>query len=321
MEQSFLDLLQILQDEDRPVPFERLSELSDLDKQQAAQVQESWPHIPEIRRRILIEALGQQAFEHIELTFEPINRFALLDPDAKVRSIAIQNLWECEDPSLAKPLLKALREDREANVRAVAATALGLFVWLGEIEEIPEELLRLIEDGLLEAVLHDEDAEVRRRSLESLGFSSHTEVPRLIEEAYKTKDEPFVQSALFAMGRSASNQWNPHVLAELHHASPKIRLEAARAAGELEVQEAIENLIDLLLDVDQGVRDAAIWALAEIGGEEARDTLIDTLETAEDEAFLTYVSEALDHMAFIDGTRDLLLFDFDEDEDPEEPLH
>ncbi|NIS81444.1 MAG: hypothetical protein GTO14_14855 [Anaerolineales bacterium] len=321
MEKAFHDLLEIIRDEDRPFPFERLAELSDLDKHHTAQLHEMWPHFPETRKRILLATLGQQAFEHIELTFEPINRLALFDSDAEVRSIAIQNLWECEDPTLAKPLLNALNEDGEAHVRAVAATALGLFVWLGEIEELPADLLRLIEEGLLRAAVQDEASEVRRRSLESLGFSSRSEVPRLIENAYQTEEESSKQSALFAMGRSASDLWKPHVLAELFHASPKIRLEAARAAGELEINEAIENLIDLLQDIDEGVRDTAIWALAELGGEDAKEALVDILRTAEDEAFLTYVSEALDHMAFIDGTRDLLMFDFDEFEDPEEHLH
>lgn len=321
MKKSFQELLEALRDENQPFPLERIAELSDLDKPHLEQLEQAWPLIPVHRKQILIQTLGQQAFDHFELTFEGINRIAMHDPNAEVRSFAIQNLWECEDPALAEPFLNALKDDPVPSVRSAAAAALGLFVWLGELEELPAELLIKIEDGLLAAIQRDEVQEVRRRSLESLGFSSREEVAMHIEDAYQTGDDDLMQSALFAMGRSASGEWKAHVLEQLTNASPKIRLEAARAAGELEIRESIDNLIDLLEDVNDAVRDAAIWALSEIGGEDATNALIDMLGLSEDEALSSYLSEALDHMAFVDGTRDLLLFDFDDEEPSEDLLH
>lgn len=315
MTTSFEQLLEILSDEAQPLPLSDLAELSDLDTDRTAQFSEIWEHLSNERRRTLIIEFGRQAEQRIDLLFEPINRSAISDPDAEVRKGAINNLWECEDPTLVPPFLAVLTHDPASEVRATAAKALGLFVWLGEIEQLVKELLGQIEQGLLTAIVQDPDEEVRRRSLESLGFSSRSEVPALIEQAYNSGDEALVQSALLAMGRSVSDQWGPQVLTKLHNPAPYIRLEAARAAGELELRESIESLIDLLDDVDKQVRAAAIWSLGQLGGEDAADALLLLLDSAEGEHLTELIEEAIDHLAFVDNTRNFLLIDVDDPED------
>ena len=315
MTTSFEQLLKILSDETQELPLSDLSELSDLDKDRTAQFSEIWEHLSDERRRTLIIEFGQQAEQRIDLMFESINRLAISDSDAAVRKGAINNLWECEDPTLVPPFLDVLTHDPASEVRAAAAKALGLFIWLGEIEQLVKGLLGQIEQGLLTAVVQDPDEVVRRRSLESLGFSSRKEVPALIEQAYTSGDEASIQSALLAMGRSVNDQWGPQVLTELYNPAPPIRLEAAKAVGELELREATESLIDLLDDVDKQVRAAAIWSLGQLGGEDAADALLLLLESAEEEHLIELIEEALDHLAFVDDTRDFLLFDFDEPED------
>jgi hypothetical protein len=39
------------------------------------------------------------------------------------------------------------------------------------------------------------------------------------------------------------------------------------------------------------------------------------LETTEDESEIALLEDALDYLAFVDGTRDIALFDFDDDQD------
>jgi HEAT repeat protein len=258
----FEHLLETLSDEAQQLPLSDLAELSDLDTDRTAQFSEVWEHLSDERRRTLIIEFGRQAEKRIDLIFEPINRLAISDPDAEVRKSAINNLWECEDPTLVPPYLDVLTHDPASEVRAAAAKALGIFVWLGEIEQLVKELLGQIEQGLLSAIVQDADEEVRRRSLESLGFSSRSEVPALIEQAYTSGDEALIQSALLAMGRSVSDQWAPQVLTELYNPAPSIRLEAARAAGELELRESIESLIDLLDDVDNQPRKSTLSNLS-----------------------------------------------------------
>ena len=315
MTTSFEQLLDLLSDETQPFSLEGLAELSDMDAERTKRFSNVWDLLPTDRRRTLIHEVGTQADLKIELTFEQVNRLALSDSDSEVRAIAIHNLWECESPDLVPHFLEILKQDATSQVRAAAAKALGLFVWLGEIDQLSVDLLHQIEDALLEATKEDLENGVRRRSLESLGFSSHKEVPLLIEQAYKSGDEAYIQSALYAMGRSASDQWQSHVLEEMHNPSPAIRKEAAKAAGELELREATESLIEILDDVNFQVRDSAIWALGQLGGEEAADALLLLLDNSDDEKLVETLEEALDHLAFVNNTRDFLLIDFPDNEE------
>jgi HEAT repeat protein len=315
MTTSFEQLLELLSDEDQPFPTAKLSELSDLDSECVKQLREIWNQLPVDRRRTLVHEIGIQAELRFELTFEQVNRLALQDSDPDVRAIAIQNLWECESPDLVPHFLSTLNQDPTSLVRAAAAKALGLFVWLGEIDQLSADLLHQIEDDLIRATQEDQEEEVRRHSLESLGFSSRKEVPPLIDQAYRSGDEAYMGSALYAMGRSASDQWGPYVMDEMDNPSPIIRKEAAKAAGELELREATEALIELLDDVNNKVRDSAIWALGQLGGEDAADALLLLLDNAEDGELIQTLEEALDHLAFVNDTRDFLLIDFDDKEE------
>ncbi len=315
MSDSYEHLLSILEDESAPIPVSRLSELSDLDQARVDRLLQLWPNLTAPRRRELIEELGQLADMHFALTFEPINQFAIDDPDPVVRCIAIGNLWESEDPSLAPRFINALLKDPHADVRAAAATALGHFVLLGELGNISGEVLTQVEDALLATSASDPQSEVRWRCIESLGYSSRSEVTALIQAAYDSGIEEPMRAALLAMGRSANNLWNPQVLAELNSPSPLLRCEAARAAGELEIKEAVPTLIELLDDVADDVRIAAVWALGQLGGEQASQALSALLQTSPDEDEAAWIQDALDHLIFVDNTQGLLFSFPDESEE------
>ncbi len=291
--------------------------LSDLDADGLRELREAWPRVPEVRKRQLLSQLRRLADDRIELTFEKVNRLALSDSDPQVRRQAIDNLWECEDASLVPTLTQTLAADPDPAVRVAAASAAGQFVYLGELERVPETQRRRVEEGLLLASAEDADPSVRLAALQALGFSSRSEVPPLIEAAYRSGDELQVHAALIAMGRSASAAWAPAVTAELASPSPSLRLEAARAAGELDLRATVPGLLELLEDVNEDVRRAAIWSLGQLGGQQAERALQGLLrrEPAQEEA--TLLEEALENLAFVDGTRDFLMLGFDDDVDDE----
>lgn len=311
MSTAFEKTLQILADVDQEIPVDRFPDLSDLDTDQVAQLKKIWDGLPVERRRDLLRLLGEQALAHVELNFDRIHQLSLADHDPEVRQLSIDNLWECEDHSLITPFLRALATDVAANVRRSAADGLGQYVLLGEVEQIPPEVLRDVEQALLAACSSSETSEVRRAALVSLGYSSRPEVPDLILQAFESGSEPFVVSALVAMARSANDEWNPQVQARLNSPSPSIRLAAVRAAGELELGETAPDLVELLDDADDEVRRAAIWSLGQLGGEVAKQILADLLESSEDLEETQLVQDALDNLAFVDGTRDLFLFNLD----------
>lgn len=316
MNDPFETLLDILGDEDQPIPKERLSEFSDPDRAQLAILRRAWLDIPPDRRRLVISELGRMAIEHFEFLFEPVNRHAMQDPDPQVRSQAIENLWESEDPALVLPLLAAARADTSSEVRAAAAKALGKFVYLAELEELSMGLRSQIEETLFAVAKTDKDKDVRRRSVESLGYSSRQEVRPLIEAAYEDPDPDDRLAAITAMGRSADDEWGGFVLDNLHHSGPTIRAAAARAAGELELRESIPDLIELLEDVHQEVRRQAIWALGQLGGAEAKSALSEMMDMELDDDTSDTVRDAFDHLVFLEDTRDILHVDYDPAEDP-----
>lgn len=312
---SLEQLLDVLRDESQPIPSSRLLELSDLDAQQLEILTGAWHDLSDERRREILHTLGRLADVNFSLIFEPINRFAILDPDPEVRRTAIDNLWECDDQDLALPLLTALTSDPDAQVRAAAAKALGHFTYLGELDQLPHDLLITISDRLLQVIADDEDQTVRRHTLASLGYSSRTEVPAVIQQAFGSGIEEMQQAALLAMGRSANQMWADLVLSQLHNPAPPLRAEAARAAGELEIRDATNDLVDLLADVEASVRLAAAWGLGQLGGPEATAALSDVLTSTENPEEAAIIQDAIDHCAFVDGTQDFLLFDFDDPED------
>lgn len=309
--EDLLKLLPQIANEDSPIPLDDFSAISDMNSDDLDAFLEVWQALSAERRRDLIEELGRQADEHIELNFELINRAGLDDQDEAVRRIAISNLWECKDDDLIEVYLESIKKDPSSEVKVAAADALGRYVLLGELEEISADQHHEIEDTLLK-VLDDETFDLLQQScIEALGYSSRQESERVIERAYASEDPDIRRSALVAMGRSYNQRWEPHVLQELTSPFPGIRAEAARAAGELELKIALEPLIELLDDVHASVQEAATWSLGQIGGDTAEEALLAMQELTEDEDMLKTIEDALDHLAFLKGSPDFALLDFE----------
>ena len=271
-----------------------------------------WPRISTQRKHTLLDDLEELSETDSLTNFDDLARPLLKDNDPQVRIQAIRLLWENEDVKLAQTFLKMLNEDDVAEVRAAAANALGLFIYQGELEKIPTELHHRIEDDLLRTVNSSEEALVRRRALESLGYSGREEVVPLIEAAYHKKDPEWVVSSLFAMGHSCDGRWKKHVLAKLHAPDDEIRSEAIHAAGELELVSARSVLLDLLVDEeDLEIRRELIWALSKIGGEGVRARLEELLDIETDEEEAGFIEEAMDNLTFTEDMAQFGLFDLD----------
>jgi HEAT repeat protein len=95
---------------------------------------------------------------------------------------------------------------------------------------------------------------------------------------------------------------------------PALRMEAARAAGELELAEALPMLLELLDDPDENTRQASIWSLSQIGGEGVQEALEGLYEAAEDEGELELLESALDNLTFTQGVKLMPLFELPDEE-------
>jgi HEAT repeat protein len=313
VEIPFNQVISTLLDENTVFTAHYLHRLSDLEGEDLAELAEHWPQVSAPRRRAVMADLEALHEVNFLLSYEALSRLALSDQDGEVRLTALRTLWDYDPRDLIPHFIEMCKMDPEAAVRAGAATALGKFIYLGELEELSAKSLAVVEGQLLETIRGSDEPLVRRRALESLGFSSRAEVPALIEEASARSDEGWLASALFAMGRSVDDRWLQFVMDHLEHVSPKIQLEAARAAGELEIGEAVPRLLELIEEGDEDVRSAAIWSLSQIGGKRVRNALQALFDLAFDSEDAEYIENALDNLTFNQDLIDFSLFDFDED--------
>jgi HEAT repeat protein len=310
----FQAVVDALLDNGTTFPPRYLHRFSDIARADLTLLLKAWPQIATKRKQTLLEDLEELAEVDTLTSFDDMARPLLKDADPQVRVRAIRLLWETEDAKLVPIFLNILNEDPDTEARAAAANALGLFVYQGELEKIPEELHHRIEDALLKVLESSKEILVRRRALESLGYSGRAEVIPLIQNAFHDKNPDWVVSALFAMGRSSDERWKKQVLSKLHDPEDEIRSEAIHAAGELELASARPVLLDSLEDEeDLELRRELIWALSKIGGEGVRAKLEEILEAEEDDEEADFIEEAMDNLSFTEDMSKFDLFDLDPD--------
>jgi HEAT repeat protein len=310
----FQQVLAALLNEDKSFPPLLLYRFSDLEGEDLQALAHAWPLVEVRRRQAILEDLEELGEADTVLSFEALYRLALQDSDPVVRRLSVRGLWDYEPTDLIDTYLTMLHQDADTEVQAACASALGQFVYLGEIEEIPQVKLDEVVAELLETYKGKAAPLIRRRALEALGFSSHEEVPGMIESAYYSNRKDWVLSALVAMGRSANAQWGELVLQMLQHDDDEIRMEAARTAGELELKSTVESLKLLARDQDNGVRQAAIWSLSQIGGPGVADLLDELYEETDDDDELELIESAMDNLAFTEDIQLFSLLELDEED-------
>lgn len=311
---DFSQLLSALADQNQPFPSKLLPRFSDLSRHDIKEIEKVWPQLDTKRKVSVLEDLEDLAEDDMLVNFDDFAMAILSDPDPMVRVIAIRLLSECERPALVTCLTDLMIEDSNDAVRAAAASNLGRFVLLGELDSIPETLKIANIQNLLDVVNGHDLPQVRRRALESLGYSCHPAVPELLQKAYDSKDILWVASALYAMGRSADDRWIKHVMKKIDSPDLEVQYEAIRAAGELEIRAAKEIFFDMLDDEVEGqdIRFAIVWSLSQLGGDDSKQKLEQLLDESEDADEINLLERALENIELSgEVVEGLDLMDFD----------
>lgn len=310
----FSSILSALEEDARALSAKYIGHFSDLSPANLDAVMRIWPNLPLARKHLLLKRMVELFDEDTLLSFDALAARLLDDPDAQVRVYALKLLAETVDTRLLPHLIQMVRSDPEPVCRAEAAALLGGFVEMGELEEMSAGHLQQVIDCLLWAAA-DADASLARAALESLGYSSRSEVTALIEAAFRRRDPRWQASALVAAGRSADARWQKQVIEAFLSEDQQTRLAAVRAAGELQLKPARQPLLNMIEDEqDDEVLQAIIWSLSLIGGEDVREYLQTLMDDTDDDDMLDFLEDALLNLDFTEDTERFNLLAYDEDE-------
>lgn len=274
------EYLDELADGSRQLKVAGLQQVSQLSREQRAELGRRWPGIDVRRRRRLIQELIDLSEDNVDLNFDAVFLRGLDDDDRDVRLESVRGLWEHESPGLIGSLVELLQADDDPAVRAEAALALGRFVVMFELGSLRENHFARAESALRRTLEKaDEVEEVRARALEAIGARDVPWVRQAIREAYESGAHRPKVSAVHAMGRSTANRWLPLLTRELASDEAELRYEAAMAAGAIGDDSVVHQILPLLIDEDDDVREAASAALGEIGGPAAKEALLAMMDS------------------------------------------
>lgn len=286
---------------DTPIATHTLRALDRLNDRALQRLQAVWPTLEDDRRAYIATKLCAMSRVDFRLDFAPIFRFMLSDIDSRVRLSAVNGLSEDETPDLIDIFVVMLRSDPSDRVRAAAATALGRFMYQSVMDKLSKRRHDQVYSALMGALISSpEKSRTRRAALRALACVSNDEVDLRIRDAYASEHLPLRISAVFSMGRSNDRRYQHVVLSELTSVTPAMRREAARAAGALELSEAVPALKRLIDDPVADVRRVAIRALGQIGDDESRQAL-EAAFRSNDPEIADAAEEALAEYAFLHG--------------------
>lgn len=287
--------------------------LSGLEPHEVKALSSVWDSLSADYRRHVVSELAEASETNFDLDYDVLGLFALNDDDEDVREAAIDLVWENETPEVMERLIEMALKDEATHVRAAATSALGRFILLGELEDLPLNQTERAQNAALH-LLNDPEVDVRRRALEAISNSSLEIVTSAIESAYRSDERKMQVSAVFAMGRTADDTWGDEVLAAMQSDDSEMRYEAARAAGELLLEDAVKHLRKLVFDDDREIQEVAIWSLGEIGGAEAMrilQRLAKDAETRDDEGLMEAIEDALGSASL--GSASLYMLRYEDD--------
>jgi HEAT repeat protein len=281
---SFESDLADLGDLNRRPSATQLVNFSELDAIELSRFAEAWLDIDGSRRYLVVTELTELAADNVDLNFDAIYKIALRDEEPELRVAALRGLYEYEERDLISALADLLRNDPDTAVRREAAIALGRYALSAELDRLTADDAAIVREVLFESAEDlDEDEEVRGRAIEALGAISGEETENLIESIYEEDSIWLKIGAVDAMGRSCNAIWLPLITGEMENPAPEMRQAAAFAAGQIGEVEMVEQLKRMaVMDPDHEVQLAAIHALGEIGGLQAKVALKAILFEGED---------------------------------------
>ena len=310
-EYSSDDVIANLLDNEQPFNPQFLHFFSDISIDNLLRIKKVWSNVDKTRKFNLLKDLESLIEADTLVSCDDFGLFAIEDEDPLIRSQAIHLFWESSDVKLISPFMEFLKNDAHEEVNQAAASALGRFVLLGELDEIPENLAKSVQDFLISEYMITTNGRTQQRILESLGYSSREKVHQFINVALEKSEKEWQLSALLAIGRSTDRKWGKTVVDKLTDNDSDIQIEAIKAAGELEITSSKDIIIELLTNTEsyEEVHLQAIWALSKIGSSDVIELFEDMIEESEDEEEIEVLEMALENLDLLNDMPSFDIFD------------
>ena len=230
------------------------------------------------------------------------------EKDPCVRRDAIGVLTGVKDARVLYPLIKALQED-DPGIQQAAMDALIAF----EDEAAVYQVLPLLSDrrvhvrnmareildkigkygiDLFQPHVKDKDEDVRKMIADILGSIHGLEPKKMLIEMLKDPCSNVRSSAAEGLGRVGDSS-AVEALIGLLNDEDWVVLFAAGALGRIRDRRAIQPLIRLVNSGKTELQIAAIEAIAQVGGEEAVDGLMEAIDSADPDVVRTAVKGAV----------------------------
>jgi HEAT repeat protein len=191
----------------------------------------------------------------------------LKDPNSGVRRNAADALGEIKDPRAVEPLIAALKDRDDYDLRQSVTSALRA---IGTPAVEP----------LIAALKGPDDSHVRGYAANALGIVQDPSAVEPLIAALKDTDSGVRSVAAWALGRIKDPRAVGPLIAALKDSNEHVRESAAEALAFDIGTPAVTPLIAALKDSDAQVRDYGVWALGRIKDHRAVEPLIAALTDA-----------------------------------------
>ena len=262
------------EDDDAPLNYASLPELSGLTNPEAEEFGQLWLEWSAERVLELVKRLVTLCEEQPDVELDSIYKQGLIHASAQVRLSSLSGLDTSEDRSLIRPFCQMMRGDSSPGVRAAAAESLAFLSSLAQAGKLAPRDEKSISDELFGVLENDDELDaVKLKALEAVSVFGGDRLAPYVEVAWSSGDVSARQSSIYAMGRTSDPKWADRVVEDLEHDLVSVRYEATMAIGELGGEPHLRALEGPLDDEDLTVQLAAISAVERIGGDVAKNML------------------------------------------------
>ena len=269
------NVLRMVREEPENVFSRHARMLSDLSPERTAELRSVLSALETGKRLLFFRGMVQAGEEYFEYNFAPIAEIGLDDESGEIRTASIRLLGFEDSRKIGERLLRAAANDPDENARIAAIDILGQYMMEAEFgEKIPVSRKAL--NDTLTGLLDDENPAIQRAALISLSVSESRQVKDMISGFFEGNDRDELIAALNAVRISLMGDWNREVLKLIHHSDEDVSFAAIRAAGALQLKEALPASYEIISRFDSISPElllTVVGAVAEIGDEGSLDVL------------------------------------------------